>query len=111
MNQIQNISDDKNLLSRVEQQIHSFIPDAKVILYGSRARGDFSAVSDWDFLILVPKPLNRSRIIQIKNSLYDLELETDTVITSIIRTYDEWNSPKYSVLPFKHIIDQEGVWL
>jgi predicted nucleotidyltransferase len=102
---------DKTLLKQVEQQIHSIVPDAEVILYGSRARGDAALASDWDFLILVEQPLGRDLIVEIKNRLYDLELKTDTVLTSIVRTRNEWNSPRYSVLPFKHIIEQEGVSL
>lgn len=102
---------DVSLLNQVEQQIHSIVPKAEVILYGSRARGDAGPTSDWDFLILVDQPLDRDRIMELKNRLYDLELETDTVLTSIVRTRDEWNSPRYSVLPFKRIVEQEGVSL
>ena len=99
---------DETLLKQVEQQIHSIVPDAEVILYGSRARGDGGPASDWDFLILVDQPVDRDRVVELKNHLYDLELETDTVLTSIVRTRDEWNSPRYSVLPFKHNVEQEG---
>ncbi|MDY7035387.1 MAG: nucleotidyltransferase domain-containing protein [Thermodesulfobacteriota bacterium] len=103
--------DDESLLKQVEQQIHFIFPDAEVILYGSRARGDAGPASDWDFLILVDQPLDRDRIVELKNRLYDLELETDTVLTSIVRTRDEWSSPRYSVLPFKRTVEQEGVSL
>lgn len=102
---------EKTLLKQVEQHIHSIAPDAEVILYGSRARGDAGLASDWDFLILVDQPLDDYRIVEIKNRLYDLELETDTVLTSIVRTRDEWNSPRYSILPFKRAVEQEGVSL
>ena len=102
---------DESLLKQVEQQIHSIVPDAEVILYGSRARGDAGPISDWDFLILVDQPLDRDRIVELKNRLYDLELETDTVLTSIVRTRNEWNSLRYSVLPFRRTVEQEGVLL
>ena len=102
---------EESLLKQVEQQIHSIVPEAEVILYGSRARGDEGPTSDWDFLILVDQPLDRDQIVELKNRLYDLELETDTVLTSIVRTRDEWNSPRYSVLPFKRTVQKEGVSL
>jgi len=102
---------DESLLNQVERQVHSIVPGADVILYGSRARGDAGAISDWDFLILVDQPLDRDQIVELKNCLYDLELKTDTVLSSIVRTHKEWNSPKYSVLPFKRIVEQEGVSL
>ncbi len=31
---------------------------SKIILFGSRARGDFRDESDWDFLIVLEKPLD-----------------------------------------------------
>jgi len=73
---------DESLLKQVEQQIHSIVPGAEVILYGSRARGDAGPISDWDFLILVDQPLDRDQIVELKNCLYDLELKTDTVLSS-----------------------------
>lgn len=101
----------ESLLKRIEQEVHSIVPGAEIILYGSRARGDASPISDWDFLILVDQPIDRITIKEIKNSLYDLELETDTVLSSIIRTKEEWHSPRYSVLPFKRMVEQEGLTL
>ena len=101
----------ETLLKRVRQEVHSVAPGAEIILYGSRARGDASLVSDWDFLILVDQPLDRDLITKIKNCLYDLELETDTILSSIIRTREEWQSPRYSVLPFKRMVEQEGISL
>jgi len=102
---------DKSLLKRVEQRIHSVLPNAIVILYGSRARGESGQFSDWDFLILVDGSLDRSLIVELKNSIYDLELETDTVLSSIVRTREEWNSSRYAVLPFRNIVEQEGIRL
>ena len=31
---------------------------SKILLFGSRARGDFREESDWDFLIILKKPLD-----------------------------------------------------
>jgi len=101
----------ESMLKRVQEEVHSVLPGAEIILYGSRARGDAGPVSDWDFVILVDQPLDRDLITKVKNCLYDLELETDTVLSSIIRTREEWQSPRYSVLPFKRMVEQEGISL
>jgi predicted nucleotidyltransferase len=41
------------LLERVKHAVHEVEPEADIVLYGSRARGDAHAESDWDFLILL----------------------------------------------------------
>lgn len=105
------LSGIESVLKRVQEEVYSVLPGAEIILYGSRARGVASPVSDWDFLILVDQPLDRDLIRKVRNRLYDLELETDTVLSSIIRTREEWQSPRYSVLPFKRMVEQEGISL
>ncbi len=36
----------------------------KIILFGSRARGDFDSSSDWDFLLVMPETWNPSTLDQ-----------------------------------------------
>ena len=42
----------EELLQRVKQAVHKVEPEADSLLYGSRARGDAQAESDWNFLKL-----------------------------------------------------------
>jgi len=100
-----------NLLKRIQEEVHSAAPDAEVILYGSRSRGEAGQNSDWDLLILVNRQIDQKLITKIRDHLYDLELETDSVLSSIIRTREEWYSEKYTALPLKQVIDREGVLL
>ncbi|MEW6405292.1 MAG: nucleotidyltransferase domain-containing protein [Chloroflexota bacterium] len=97
------------LLKRVKTAVHTLAPAAEIILYGSRARGAARADSDWDFLILLPSPPDKALETQIKDHLYDLELETDTVLSSIIRSKQEWSSARYAVTPLRQQVEQDGV--
>ena len=101
----------RNFLEQVYHVVKAVAPESDVILYGSRARGDARPMSDWDFLILLEGPLERPLVKALRDRLYDLELETDNIVSSIIRTHQEWNSPKYQVLPFKRQVEQEGIVL
>ncbi|MEM0485009.1 nucleotidyltransferase domain-containing protein [Pyrobaculum aerophilum] len=40
--------------ARVKQYITERCPSADVVLFGSRARGDYHALSDWDLAIITP---------------------------------------------------------
>ncbi len=43
------------ILNEIKQAVLEVDSEAEVVLFGSRARGDFHDESDWDVLILVDK--------------------------------------------------------
>ena len=45
----------QRMLQRIKQNVHEVEPEAEVWLYGSRARRDARADSDWDVLVLSSK--------------------------------------------------------
>lgn len=65
------------LLHRIRDTIHGIEPAARIILYGSRARGDARPDSDWDLLILLNGAVDHHRAATVRHRLYDLELEND----------------------------------
>jgi uncharacterized protein len=97
------------LLKQVKTAVLALAPNAEIILYGSRARGTARTDSDWDFLILLPSPQDKVLEAQIKDRLYDVELETNSVLSSIIRSKQEWRSARSAVLPLRQQIEQDGV--
>jgi len=100
-----------HFLHQIREEVHRLLPDAKVILHSSRVRNEARQDSDWDFLILADHPLDRQTITELKDGLYDIELENDEVVSSIIRSRQEWSSPEYDALPFKEAVEKEGVEL
>ncbi|MBK8493534.1 MAG: nucleotidyltransferase domain-containing protein [Saprospirales bacterium] len=80
---------------------------AKVILFGSRARGDFHTDSDWDFLILTKKKVSRQLQDEIRELLYDIELNTEQVITSVIENEEIWM--EYQESEFFKNVARDGI--
>ena len=99
----------KELLKRVKATVQALVPEAEIILYGSRARGTALADSDWDFLILLPEQVDKVLEMQIKDRLYDIELETGEVLSSIIRSKREWLSKRYEIIPLRKEIERDGI--
>ncbi|TAE53126.1 MAG: nucleotidyltransferase domain-containing protein [Nostocales cyanobacterium] len=81
----------------------------KVILFGSRARGDYHADSDIDILIVLKTPFDYSLEVE-KTSVFisELSLECDLVISRVFAETPDFNSKN---TPFFMNIRKEGVIL
>jgi len=99
------------LLKEVKRVVAEVEPEAEIILYGSRARGDSRAESDWDFLILVNGPVDDDRVDGIRHRLYEIEWESGQVLSSIVRSRQQWNSQPLSNTPFHSNVELEGIAL
>ena len=85
--------------------------DAKVILFGSKARGTDTAGSDWDILVLFNQPLVSFKEEQtIRHKLFDLEFEVEVPFSTFVYSQLDWNS-KLSVTPFYKNVTREGILL
>jgi len=99
------------LLKQVKEAILEIEPGAEVILYGSRARGDSTAWSDWDFLILVDGPVGDDRVDRIRHRLYEIEWASGQILSSIVRSREQWRSQPLSSTPFYRSVELEGIVL
>ena len=97
------------LLKRVKQAVHTVEPEADIVLYGSRARGDAHAESDWDFLILLDGVVDDARIDAIRHRLYDIEWDCGEVLCSIVRSRQEWSSSLHQVTPCAKMLREQGI--
>lgn len=103
---------EQNLIrDRITKTIHDKDPHAEAYLFGSRARGDFRADSDWDILILIDDVKVTNDIEdKFRDDLYELELESGQVISTFIYTKDYWRSTLiYS--PLYKNVSREGIRL
>jgi predicted nucleotidyltransferase len=99
----------EELLARVRQAVHEVEPKAEIILYGSRARGDAQAESDWDFLILLNGVVDDERTDRVRHRLYAIEWDCGEVLCSIVRSRQEWDSPLHQATPFVQSVQTQGI--
>lgn len=85
-------------------------PDAQIILYGSRARGDAREDSDWDVIVILNKPpMTHSKRYEIACDIWDKGIDIGEEINTFVYTKDQWNSAPPSL--FKYHVKEEGILL
>jgi len=112
LEQVQTISGrDRQLLHEIKQIVHKSLPSAEVLLYGSVARGTQDPESDYDILVLTSEPLSKEEETSVDDSLFELELSTGLVVSTIFCPKEKWDTPLYRAMPFHWEIDRDAVVL
>ena len=96
--------------ARISQVVGQIEPQAEVILFGSRARGNARPDSDWDILVLLDGEVTFAREQALFHALYKIELDTEEVFSTLIYRKNYW----YEVLkgsPLFQNVNQEGISL
>lgn len=100
---------DPELIQAVKAIVLRFDPNAQVILYGSRARGDAQPDSDWDFLVLIEREKTQVIDRDIHDALLALELEVGEVLSVIVRTKSQRDESLMRATPFHRFVTAEGI--
>jgi len=81
-----------NTISEIVRRIRAGSDPAKIVLFGSRARGDHRPDSDIDLLVIKESPLPRHRrAIPLYAALADLPLDVDAeVVVYTPAEVEEW---------------------
>jgi uncharacterized protein len=100
---------ERKALQELKERLLKTYPGVEIILYGSKARGDFDKESDIDLLILVEPAVTSRLEEEITHITFDIELNYDVVFGKIVESKNFWNSHLAKAMPLHWNIEKEGV--
>jgi len=89
----------KNVIAGIAAELG--IKVARVVLFGSRARGDFREDSDWDLLVIVDGSYDKETIrdfkLKVRRALIDLGITPELVVAdrNIVEKYKDYKGFVY----------------
>lgn len=92
------MGDDDAKIAEAGRRLMAEAPDARVILFGSHARGSATARSDIDVLVIEPDVENTAlEAVRLMRALRDLRLPLEVVVVSE-REAAEWQDVRGSLV-------------
>lgn len=87
-----NIKNEFNSLEKLKEVLLSFLKgeDVKVVLFGSRARGDFVSASDIDVGIIIGESVDRKKIILLREYIEELNIPYKVEIVDFSKVSEEF---------------------
>ncbi len=101
-----NYNEQKGLKGIIGELTEKYPFVKKVILYGSKARGDYVEESDIDLLFITDYDIPLSSKMEISDIIYNHELANDIVVSAIFVPESEFNK---SISLFLKGVKKEGI--
>lgn len=100
---------DKQAITAAANCLKHNFPIERILLYGSKATGTDTEESDIDLLVLTTGVLSWQERDAITEALFDIELDYDVVISTLVVEHTQWDAGPYTVLPIHQEVEKHSV--
>jgi len=100
---------DRQIFNEIQSLKRQLLPNDRLILFGSQARGDARRDSDWDLLVLLNK---KGKITTEEDNIFGYPFEkigwkAGIAINTMLYTKDDWENR--SITPLYKNIEVDGI--
>ena len=99
---------NQQIFSEIQALKRQLLPNERLILFGSQARGDAREDSDWDLLVVLDKDKKEFEDEDIYGYPFaEMGIKFNTYVSVKIYTKNDWKKRKPT--PFYKNVEQEGI--
>jgi uncharacterized protein len=109
LDQIKLAAEDRAVIESAARSLRETFPVERIVLFGSKARGDGLPESDIDLLVLTRDSVDSSLYRRALDLLYPLELEEEKWFGLMLVCRRDWDHGLYQAMPIRGEIDRDGV--
>ena len=93
---------------RPSRSLKAELPVSKVILFGSKARGQADVHSDLDILVISSCPVTARLRDTVSEKLAEINLQNDVVLSSVVVFEKDWAEGLVRYLPIYAEVQRDG---
>ncbi len=97
------------MLQRLKVRVAERLPLSRIVLFGSRARGDNEPDSDMDVLVLLEGSVSRESEEYVRFCAWELSYENGMVIFPLVVARTEWEEGLTSASLLAAAVGKDGV--
>lgn len=102
------INRERIAIKKAANALKKHFPVEKVILFGSKSRGDDETHSDIDLLVVTARTLHWKEEKAIVEVLFDVGMEYDVIFSPLFVSSEEWNMGIFTEFPIYNEIIRDG---
>jgi len=99
---------ERDAIKAAIRMLKSKFPITKIILFGSKARGDYDEHSDIDLLVVASRSLHWKEEKAIVGALFDIGMEYDVIFSPLFTFVAEWEDGLFTEFPVYQEITRDG---
>jgi predicted nucleotidyltransferase len=100
---------DRQAIQEATEALRSVLDVERIVLFGSKARGDDDPESDIDLLVLTHGDTSSADRYRVVDALYPIELRLGVVVSPLLVQTEEWRSGLIAFHPIHAEIEEQGV--
>jgi predicted nucleotidyltransferase len=100
---------DREAIVAAATLLRERFPVTRVCLFGSKATGQDDPESDIDLFVLTSRSLSWRERDAVTDALFDIEMEFDVVISTLVVSEEDWLHGPYQVLAIRDEVERDAV--